>query len=945
MPADGNTSQALVHALEVVLPASPKQMAGGRNTADLERLTNLVSLLADAPSREALLQITLTGIFGLLPAEIVEVNLIEPQSGRIIPHRMTSPQVSASFQRGARSSYPFGQGFTGWLIEHGNILHIPDCQETDEPRPAATDEEFPFRSFLGAPLRREGETIGTLEIAHREPNRYSPNHIALFQLAIAQIGAALRNLRLAGDNQKHMRQLAALNELRSLGWWSEASSISPADALETLAALLEVDLLAGFSMLPGTDTLVYSNAGHGEFVHTLENWKLEAGPNTTLGSVLRTHAYWLSNTIGEDPSFPGLGLPPGASSGPIRHLLFAPLATKDGPKGMLLVARMAEDHVFEIQEAELFVFLTHEYGQLLERRAAAANTQTQPEAQAVSGHPSHDPGLDLQRTDSLLRLAAEISTSLDLERVLDQTLEVLIEITPAERGLILLFDPERDRFTLRASSGTGLAVPPGGIPLEHGSGAGLAGWALSQHQTFLVDDLKQDSRWIAFDGDADRYVSAAAAPLIANDERLGAILLLSTERAAFSQDVRRTLSTAAGQVAVAIKNAELYALISEQTERMGSMLRTQQVDSSTSRAILESIADGVVVTDDEHRVVLFNAAAERILGIEGQAILGHPVFDFIGLYGSEGQRWASSIRSWKQAPPEPAALSDVSERLLLEDDRVLSIHPAPVVLGQEFLGTVSIFRDITREVEVDRLKSEFVATVSHELRTPMTSIKGFVDLVLMGAAGALNAEQRRFLNIVKNNTERLEILVNDLLDISRIEAGKVTLSFQPIDVHELLHEAQLFVERQRREHDKHIELVIEPPPDLPRLWGDPERVRQILTNLVENAFNYTPEGGKITVSAVLVNDQIELEVMDNGIGISLNEQGRIFERFFRGEQSLIMGVAGTGLGLAIVLNLVEMHGGRIWVTSEGIPGRGTTFTLSLPITNAQSIAASEGEHV
>jgi signal transduction histidine kinase len=285
----------------------------------------------------------------------------------------------------------------------------------------------------------------------------------------------------------------------------------------------------------------------------------------------------------------------------------------------------------------------------------------------------------------------------------------------------------------------------------------------------------------------------------------------------------------------------------------------------------------------------------------------------------------------------------VSERVILEDERVLLIHPAPVVLGDEFLGTVSIFRDITREVEVDRLKSEFVATVSHELRTPMTSIKGFVDLLLMGATGALNPEQRRFLDIVKNNTERLEILVNDLLDISRIEAGKVTLSFQPIDVRELLHEAELFIERRREETGKKIDLVIEASPDLPQVWGDPERVRQILNNLVENAFNYTPEGGQITLRAEMAQDQVEIEVRDNGIGISLSEQARIFERFYRGEQALIMGVGGTGLGLAIVLNLVEMHGGRIWVNSEGIPGRGTTFTLALPIASKEALSTTPWE--
>ncbi|MCJ7569489.1 MAG: HAMP domain-containing histidine kinase, partial [Anaerolineales bacterium] len=229
------------------------------------------------------------------------------------------------------------------------------------------------------------------------------------------------------------------------------------------------------------------------------------------------------------------------------------------------------------------------------------------------------------------------------------------------------------------------------------------------------------------------------------------------------------------------------------------------------------------------------------------------------------------------------------------------------------------------------------------LRTPMTSIKGFVDLLLMDASGDLNDEQRRFLEIVRSNTFRLEILVNDLLDISHLESGKVTLSFQRLDVHLLLDEMREHVEHRSQEEDKQISFQIEAPQRLPKLRGDLERVRQILANLVENSFNFTPAGGMIRMRARYVGDQIEIDVIDNGMGISLPEQVRIFERFFRGEQSLLLGVSGTGLGLSIVLNLVEMHGGRIWVTSDGIPGKGSTFTVSLPAMTAEDEAVESEE--
>ena len=196
------------------------------------------------------------------------------------------------------------------------------------------------------------------------------------------------------------------------------------------------------------------------------------------------------------------------------------------------------------------------------------------------------------------------------------------------------------------------------------------------------------------------------------------------------------------------------------------------------------------------------------------------------------------------------------------------VHLAPVIWRNEFLGTVSIFRDITHEVEVDRLKSEFVATVSHELRTPMTSIKGYVDILLMGAAGALNENQTHFLDIVRSNTDRLSVLVNDLLDISRIEAGRVSLSLQAIDLREVAEDVIADVGRRSQEENKPMEMTYDAPENLPRVTGDLERVRQILGNLVDNGYHYTPENGRIVIHIAPVDDRnVQIDVQDNGIGI------------------------------------------------------------------------------
>jgi signal transduction histidine kinase len=295
-----------------------------------------------------------------------------------------------------------------------------------------------------------------------------------------------------------------------------------------------------------------------------------------------------------------------------------------------------------------------------------------------------------------------------------------------------------------------------------------------------------------------------------------------------------------------------------------------------------------------------------------------------------------TIHTWSEDPSSHQPGDTYAEQLTLETGHVVLVHLAPVIWRNEFLGTVSIFRDITHEVEVDRLKSEFVATVSHELRTPMTSIKGYVDILLLGAAGALNENQTHFLDIVRSNTDRLSVLVNDLLDTSRIEAGRVSLSLQAIDLREVADDVMADILRRSQEENKPMGLTFDAPEDLPRVSGDLERVRQILANLVDNAYHYTPEKGQITIHMKSLDDTtVQIDVQDNGIGIDSVDADRIFERFFRGEHPLVLATPGTGLGLAIVKQLVNMHKGRIWLTSKGLPGEGSTFSFTLPVYRAE----------
>jgi signal transduction histidine kinase len=326
-----------------------------------------------------------------------------------------------------------------------------------------------------------------------------------------------------------------------------------------------------------------------------------------------------------------------------------------------------------------------------------------------------------------------------------------------------------------------------------------------------------------------------------------------------------------------------------------------------------------------------NASAERILAIDEAQVKDQSLENFTGLFGKSAQTWIQTVQEWSDDVGSSQPGEMYAEQISLENGRVVLVHLAPVVWRNEFLGTVSIFRDITHEVELDRLKSEFVATVSHELRTPMTSIRGYVDILLMGAAGALNENQSHFLDIVKSNTERLNILVNDLLDVSRIEAGRVMLSVHPVDMGAVAEEVLANALRRSQDENKPMDISIDVEKPLPQIMADPERIRQILSNLVDNAYNYTPAQGSIQICLRKVNGNVQVDVKDSGIGISIEQQDRVFERFFRGEDPLVLATPGTGLGLPIVKQLVEMHRGKIWMKSTGIPGQGSVFSFTLPI--------------
>jgi PAS domain S-box-containing protein len=818
------------------------------------------------------------------------------------------------------------------MIQTGEPLLVGDLRN-DARFPSLLEPEY--LSWLGIPLMVKSEVIGVIALEKREADFYTPDTVQAATAFASQAAVALENARLYEES---MGRAAALDERsQRLGLLNRLSG-----ALVAAVEMDEIIQITGRHLLDALDAngvaalLIDPVAGR----YVLQ-------PETTLAAVFPPGAEQFPRAIPASPLLDHLresrgifqtdqaeteGVLAGLrevflQARSARSLLLAPLAAGVGVQGWFLVYRcepyryapaeialartMCNQAAIAIQNARLFAE-TRSLTEDLERRVEARTRELRREH---------------TNSRTMLQVITELSASLEMNLVLNRTLGVLNDSVGCEESVILLTE---GATMYRAGISLACTGAPDG--LEHQ----VARWVVQARMPALVERIQQDDRWTMLPGQAPAYQSLLAVPLVMGQEVLGALLLLHRDAGFFDESAQHLMEAAARQIGIALNNAELFNLIRDQSEHLGAMLREQQIESSRSRAILEAVADGVLVTDARSRVTLFNASAERILSLCSDQVLGQSLDHFSGLFGKAAQEWMKAIHGVSRDPERLEEVGTYVEQVALDNGRIVAVHLAPVFWRQEFLGTVSIFRDITHEVQVDRLKSEFVANVSHELRTPMTSIKGYVEILLMGAAGPLSDQQGHFLKIVQSNTERLSVLVNDLIDLSRIETGRVSLNIQTLDMREMAAEVILDVQRRARDENKEIHFELTALPGLPFAKGDPERIRQVLSSLISNGYTYTPAGGCVAVRLFEASGAIQVDVQDSGIGIAPEARSRIFERFYRGEDPLVLASAGTGLGLAIARTMVEMHQGRIWFESSGQRGAGSTFSFTLPTQEEQN---------
>ncbi|MBN1310874.1 MAG: GAF domain-containing protein [Anaerolineae bacterium] len=532
------------------------------------------------------------------------------------------------------------------------------------------------------------------------------------------------------------------------------------------------------------------------------------------------------------------------------------------------------------------------------------------------------------RLAALYDVSRLIGSSLDLEEVLNQVMDAIIQLTGAERGFLMLFD-EKGELEVKAARNLAKETLE---EEEFAISRSVIRIVAETGEQVVTTDATEDPRFASQASVvAHSLRSIQCVPLRVRGKIIGVVYVDNRVRTGvFDEADLEMLSAFASQAAVAIENARLFTRTDEAlAARVGELSIMQEID----RQLNETLDFSKVMN----------------LTLDWAARVTHSDNGAIGLIDIE-QEGMHIIAQHGSAPSAAVALLDGTEKANGTSGLTIPIQREGRMIGMialehggereytsehcDFLARLADHAAISIEnarlydavQQANTAKTEFISTVTHELRIPMTSIKGYTEMI--GMMGQLSEQQKSFLSIIRNNIDRMTVLVSDLSDISRIESGRLKLEIE--DNVNLEHVVSELLPSMRSEIDQRRHNVkIDIPRNLPAVRTDPQRLTQILVNLISNAYKYTPNGGKIIVRARKESDQVRCEVTDTGVGMTSEEVGKLFTKFWRADDPHVREQPGTGLGLTIAKNLIELQGGELAVKSQ--KGSGTTFSFTLPL--------------
>jgi PAS domain S-box-containing protein len=813
---------------------------------------------------EAVLQRLVVEVTNLLEADAADCHLYDAQRGMF--------RCAAVYGFSAdllHYEFPADRGLSAQALRTRRPVRSADYSELPDKVPHPAYEGF--KAAMVAPMIWSGEVRGVFGVGVRDGSREFGELDAEIIEAFASLASlALRNAasfeqseRQARVQRSFYRIAVVLGEPISLARTHAALAQA---ASEAFGGSFSAVLMSGRSGL--------EPAGGHNLPAGLEEFLAAelAQPLSPICASARSRRVLSSEAVLRDDRF-SASWRERAESNDFRSLLVIPVDA--GQSTGLAIVFFSEERRFDDDDLELARHLSRAARGALERSELYESERT---SRALS--------------QQLTRMGRLLAAELDPAAVLEELVEQAPRLLGVEACSIRVY--EDGDLVIRAVAGPDTA---GALGTRAPATSRLAGDVIQTVSPVALPDVRGDERVV----DADPLLSAGyraylGVPLFAAEGTPhGVVSLYSRRPRAWRDEEIEALVALAGTASAILANAELYQHVAIERER--------------SFAILENVADGIVATDREGRVVLWNDAAARITGVPRGEALGR----------TPAQVLQRNIASPGESPrgDRLVAIRRGSEEVWLSLTEAVMRDPAGAEAGRIFA-----FRDVSADRAVEEMKSGFVSMVSQELRRPLTSIYGFAETLLQRGALFDEEERATFLGYIASETERLTAIVDRLLNVARLDAGDLEVQLAPLDVRPVVSEAVANVERSADLNGHRF--VLDLPEEPLDAHADPEKLRQVLAHLLDNAVRYSPAGGTVTVAARERGGAVEVRVVDEGVGIPPVDQERIFRKFESGRGAS----GGTGLGLFLARGLVAAMGGRIWVDSG--EGKGSSFVFELP---------------
>ncbi|HKA27714.1 MAG TPA: GAF domain-containing protein [Gaiellaceae bacterium] len=829
---------------------------------------------------EAVLQRLVDEVARLLGCEAADCYLLDRERGTLrcaAVHGLEPELVGFEFSS--------DQGLAGRAVRQRTPALSDDYSglPNSVPHPAYRG----YASAIVAPMMWSDDIRGVLGVGTHEPDRKLTSSDAELLEAFATLAAvALRNAESFEERSRQAGIQRAFYDIASLlavpisqGETRRAVARAAAEALGGSSSALLIPSEEAFELAAGF--------GLPEDVSGLLR-ETAADATEPLATCARNSTVIAASALADDDRFDPDWRRVAEAAG-YGSLLAVPVRAPEGRDGLVVVF-FADTRRFSDYDLELARNLAGTARGALERSELY---ESERRARGLAQQ--------LARTGTLL------ATELDPAAVLDEIVAQAPALVGADAAVVRLL--EDDELVVSATSGQ---LPSRMLDSRSPATGWGAADAIQTRAPVAIGDVENESPGAADAALVAGYRSFLSVPLVGSEGGMhGVLSVYATRPRRWQPEEIEALTALAGNTSAALASAELYQRVALERER--------------SVAILANIADGIVAVDREGRVVLWNEAAERITGVSAAEAIGLSTEQILQRTLASGDDTERGDRL--------LAIRRGDEDVWLSLTEAIMHDPAGAVAGRIFA-----FRDISAERVVEQMKSDFVTAVSHELRTPLTSIYGFAETLLRQDVLFGDEERRTFLGYIASESDRLTTIVDQLLNVARLDTGDLQVNLAPTDVRAVVSDViQLAAQAPSANgHDFVVELPAEPLD----AEADSEKLRQILANLVDNAVKFSPDGGRVTVAARANDEVVEVKVVDEGIGIPEEEQRRIFTKFYRGDSmARDPATTGTGLGLFIAQGLVSAMGGRMWVDSR--EGSGSSFAFELPLAPQAALSSRE----